>query len=141
MDFASLMKSQIAASKNPGSGEGKKYLKRSEVEAQRQEAYQKEQEEAERARIERLEKKRKRDDEEAEQKAEREEKKARLAIESKRIREEEEEAGKWSDSSVSNLLKPSALIRLQRVGVGGGASYAFPLSPLNVPLQLSAVTD
>ena len=92
MDFASLMKSQIAASKNPGSGEGKKYLKRSEVEAQRQEAYQKEQEEAERARIERLEKKRKRDDEETERKAEREEKKARLAIESKRIREEEEEA-------------------------------------------------
>ena len=92
MDFASLMKSQIAASKNPGSGEGKKYLKRSEVEAQRQEAYLKEQEEAERARIERLEKKRKRDDEEAERKAEREEKKARLALESKRIREEEEEA-------------------------------------------------
>jgi pre-mRNA-splicing factor 18 len=92
MDFASLMKSQIAASKKPSSGEGKKYLKRSEVEAQRQEAYQKEQEEAERARIERLEKKRKRDDEEAERKAEREEKKARLAIESKRIREEEEEA-------------------------------------------------
>ena len=92
MDFASLMKSQIAASKNPGSGEGKKYLKRSEVEAQRQEAYQKEQEEAEIARIERLEKKRKRDDEETERKAEREEKKARLAIESKRIREQEEEA-------------------------------------------------
>jgi pre-mRNA-splicing factor 18 len=92
MDFASLMKSQIAASKTPSSGEGKKYLKRSEIEAQRQAAYQKEQEEAERARIERLEKKRKRDDEEAERKAEREEKKARLAIESKRIREEEEEA-------------------------------------------------
>jgi pre-mRNA-splicing factor 18 len=55
MDFASLMKSQIAASKTPAGGEGKKYLKRSEVEAQRQAAYQKEQEDAERARIERLE--------------------------------------------------------------------------------------
>ena len=75
MDFASLMKSQIAASKTPSSGEGKKYLKRSEIEAQRQEAYLKEQEEAERARLERLEKKRKRDDEEAERKAERERRK------------------------------------------------------------------
>jgi pre-mRNA-splicing factor 18 len=92
MDFASLMRSQIAASKTPAAGEGKKYLKRSEVEAQRQVAYQKEQEEAERARIERLEKKRKRDDEDAARNAEREEKKARLAIESKKIREAEEEA-------------------------------------------------
>lgn len=92
MDFASLMKSQIAASKTPSGGEGKKYLKRSEIEAQRQEAYLKEQEEAEKARIERLERKRKRDDEEAARKAEREEKKARLAVESKKIREEEEEA-------------------------------------------------
>jgi pre-mRNA-splicing factor 18 len=97
------MKSQIAASQNPpnssnsnnnnNNGEApKKYLKRSEIEAQRQKAYLKEQEEAERARLERLEKKRKRDDEEAERKAEREEKKARLALESKRIRQEEEEA-------------------------------------------------
>lgn len=92
MDFASLMKSQIAASKKPADGEGKKYLKRSEIEAQRQAAYQKEQEDAERARLERLEKKRKRDDEEAARNAEREEKKARLAAESKKIREAEEEA-------------------------------------------------
>lgn len=96
MDFASLMKSQIAASKTSSSsssgGESKKYLKRSELEAQRQEAYQKEQEEAERARLERLDKKRKRDDEEGARKAEREEKKARLAVESKRLKEEEDEA-------------------------------------------------
>lgn len=91
MDFASLMKAQIGASASPANGE-KKYLKRSEIEAQRQEAYHREQEAAEQARLERLDKKRKRDEEEAERNAAREEKKRRLAEESRRRREEEEEA-------------------------------------------------
>lgn len=93
MDFASLMKSQISSSTKPKDEEGgKKYLKRSEIEAQRQADYQREQEELERARQERIEKKRKRDEDEAERNRAREEKKQRLAEESKRIREEEEEA-------------------------------------------------
>ncbi|KAK4505620.1 hypothetical protein PRZ48_003583 [Zasmidium cellare] len=92
MDFASLMKSQISSSKPKDEQGGKKYLKRSEVEAQRQADYQREQEELEQARQERLEKKRKRDEEEAERNKAREEKKLRLAEESKRLREEEEEA-------------------------------------------------
>ncbi|KAK6402644.1 hypothetical protein LTR95_019045, partial [Oleoguttula sp. CCFEE 5521] len=83
MDFASLMKSQIAASDVSAKDSGKKYLKRSEIEAQRQQAYAREQEEAERARVERLDKKRKRDDDEAARNAAREEKRRRLAEESK----------------------------------------------------------
>ena len=91
MDFASLMNSQIAASK-PTDGGGKKYLKRSEVEAQRQADYIREQEELEKARLERVEKKRKRDEEEAERNQAREEKRRRLAEESRKISEEEAKA-------------------------------------------------
>lgn len=89
MDFASLMKSQISSAKP--SDTGKKYLKRSEVEAQRQADYLREQEEAEKARLDRVDKKRKRDDEEAERNAARDAKKKRLAEESRRLREEDEE--------------------------------------------------
>ncbi|KXL45666.1 hypothetical protein M433DRAFT_63637 [Acidomyces richmondensis BFW] len=93
MDFASLMKSHIAASTIPGDssdGGGKKYLKRSELEAQRQAAYEREQAAQESARAERAEKKRKREAEEAEREARLEEKRRRLAIEGKRMREAEE---------------------------------------------------
>lgn len=94
MDFASLMKSQIGASKPKASEDGgeKKFLKRSEIEAKRQADYLKEQEELEKARIERLEKKRKRDEEEAEQRRAKDEKRRRLAEESKKRAEEEAEA-------------------------------------------------
>ena len=91
MDFASLMKSQISADKPSDSG-NKKYLKRSELEAQRQADYQREQEELEKAREERVEKKRKREEEEAERTRAREEKKRRLAEESRKIAAEEAEA-------------------------------------------------
>lgn len=84
MDFASLMNSQISAAKPE-----KKYLKRSEVEAQRQAEYQREQEDAERLRLERLEKKRKRDEEETERTAAREAKRKRLAEQSRHLAEEE----------------------------------------------------
>ena len=91
MDFASLMSSQIASSKSNSGDAAKKYLKRSEVEAERQAKYLQEQEELEKARLERLDKKRKRDEEEAEQNRVREEKKRRLAEESKKRIEEEAE--------------------------------------------------
>ena len=93
MDFAALMKSQIASS-TPAKSEdsGKKYLKRSEIEAQRQADYAREQEQLEKERLERLDKKRKREEDEAERMRAREEKKQRLAIESRKLREEEEEA-------------------------------------------------
>ncbi|KXT05327.1 hypothetical protein AC578_11054 [Pseudocercospora eumusae] len=92
MDFASLMKSQIASSSSKSNSSEKKYLKRSELESQRQAEYQREQEREEQERLERLEKKRKREEDEAERNRAREEKKRRLAEESKRIQEAEAEA-------------------------------------------------
>nr|POF23934.1 pre-mrna-splicing factor 18 [Quercus suber] len=92
MDFASLMQLQIASKSSnvqDNNSAGKKYLKRSELEAQRQAEYQLEQEALETARLERLEKKRKRDDEEATRSAAREAKRKRLAEESRRAAEEE----------------------------------------------------
>lgn len=91
MDFASLMSSQIAASKSKGGEAEKKYLKRSEVEAEREAKYLKEQEELERARVDRLEKKRKRDEEEAERNRVRDEKKRKLGEESQKRTEDERE--------------------------------------------------
>ena len=92
MDFASLMSAQISKASLPAqdSAGQKKYLKRSEVEAQRQAAYEAEQRAEEEARLVRLTKKRKLEDDEAERDRVREEKKRKLAEESKRIQEEEE---------------------------------------------------
>lgn len=95
MDFAKLMSAHIKKGKDTASttdSNDKKYLKRSEVEAQRQAAYIAEQEAAERAHRERSAKKRKAQEEEAEREAERREKRLRLAEESRRRREEEEDA-------------------------------------------------
>ncbi|KAK7525857.1 tubulin domain-containing protein [Phyllosticta citriasiana] len=97
MDFAKLMSAQIEKGKsktppNAAADENKKYLKRSEIEAQRQAAYLAEQKAAEQARLEKLEKKRKLEEEEAEREHERQEKKRRLAEHSRKLREEEEEA-------------------------------------------------
>lgn len=94
MDFAKLMSAQIKKGKETAapSDPSKKYLKRSEVEAQREAAYQAEQEAAERDRREKLERKRKAEEDEAEREEERREKRRRLAEESRRIREGEEDA-------------------------------------------------
>ena len=94
MDFAKLMSAQIKKGKNTAAPTepNRKYLKRSEIEAQRQAAYQAEQDSAERIRGEKSERKRKAEEEEAEREEERREKRRRLAEESRRIREEEEEA-------------------------------------------------
>jgi pre-mRNA-splicing factor 18 len=96
MDFASLMSAQISKSKSPpsdaqtSSTSSSKYLKRSELEAQRQEAYTAEQARLKAEREERLTKKRKIEEDEAERDRAREEKKRRLAEESKARRQEEE---------------------------------------------------
>jgi hypothetical protein len=94
MDFKSLMAAQIDKAKSsapPTAQSDKTFLKRSEVEAQRQAAYVAEQKAAEESRLERLNKKRKAEDDEAAREAERREKRQRLAEESRRRREEEEE--------------------------------------------------
>ncbi|KAF1348333.1 Prp18-domain-containing protein [Lizonia empirigonia] len=95
MDFAKLMSAQIKKGKEsapPAQSSEKKYLKRSEIEAQRQAAYRAEQEAEEKARQERLQRKRKAEEEEEAREFERQEKRRRLAEESRRIREEEEDA-------------------------------------------------
>lgn len=97
MDFASLMSAQIAKAKptpksqTPEEPKPSKYIKRADVEAQRQADYAAEQKAIEDARISRLEKKRKFDEDEAEKNRAREDKRKRLAEESRRLREEEED--------------------------------------------------
>jgi pre-mRNA-splicing factor 18 len=95
MDFASLMSAQISKSKSQPAPQSpsaptSKFVKRSELEAQRQAAYIAEQARLEAEREERLAKKRKLEEEEAERNLAREEKKRRLAEESRARREEEE---------------------------------------------------
>ncbi|CBX94201.1 hypothetical protein IAQ61_005331 [Plenodomus lingam] len=95
MDFAKLMSAHIKKGKDTAAPEQpteKKYLKRSEIEAQRQAQYLAEQEAADKARRERLEKKRKAEEAEEEREAARREKRQRLAEESRRLRDEEQEA-------------------------------------------------
>ena len=102
MDFASLMKKELSnpssspvnknssAITSKASSEKAQYLKKAELEKQRQDAYVKEQAAIRLEREERLAKKRKLEDEEVERKADRDEKRRRLAEESRRRREEEE---------------------------------------------------
>lgn len=82
----------MAQNKASGSlADSKKYLKRSEIEAQREAAYIAEQQAAEESRLAKLERKRKLEEEEEQKERERKEKKRRLAEEARRRREEEEE--------------------------------------------------
>ena len=92
MDFASLMSAEISKSKSPptASESTKKYLKKAELEAQRQEAYLQEQAALRREQETKSQQKRKRDEEEAIRNQERDEKRRRLAEES-RVRREEQE--------------------------------------------------
>jgi pre-mRNA-splicing factor 18 len=87
MDFAALMSAEIAKSRPPQ----QKYVKRADLEAQRQAAYLAEKEAQERERLAKLSKKRALEEDEAERASAREEKKRRLAEESRIRREEEEE--------------------------------------------------
>ena len=90
MDFAALMSKEISKARpDTSNGSKEKFLKRSEIEAQREAAYQAEQKELQRQREERERKKRKREEEDAAKNQEREEKKQRLAEESRKRREEE----------------------------------------------------
>ena len=93
MDFASLMSKEISKARpNAKSAEpSTKYLKRSEIEAERRNKYLAEQRAIEEQKEAKLAQKRKREDEEAEAKQAREEKRRKLAEES-RLRREEQEA-------------------------------------------------
>lgn len=115
MDFASLMSSAISKAKPPATNSSteptKKYLKRSEVEAQRQDQYLASQRALEDEKSAKLAQKRKREDEEAEANRAREEKRRKLAEESKRRREEqeaEEEAARRKRLGLPELVKEAS---------------------------------
>lgn len=104
MDFASLMTAEISKTKEKSTtttaeaatataSTTKKYLRRAEIESQREEAYLEEQASLQRAREAKAHRKRKIEEEESTRARAREEKRRRLAHES-RIRREEEEATK-----------------------------------------------
>lgn len=103
MDFASLMTAEISKTNKNSSAAStaevattsttKKYLRRAEIESQRQEAYLEEQASLQRGREAKAHQKRKIEEEESTRARAREEKRRRLAHES-RIRREEEEATK-----------------------------------------------
>ena len=96
MDFASLMSSQISKAASPPTVSSpsistQTYLKRAELEAEREAAYRREEEEAAAAREAKSKRKREQEEEDARREVERKEKRRRLAEES-RVRREKEEA-------------------------------------------------
>ncbi|KAK5997466.1 Pre-mRNA-splicing factor 18 [Cladobotryum mycophilum] len=90
MDFAALMNKELSKSKKSASDDNKKYMKRSEIEAERKRAYLEEQKALETEREAKAEAKRKREEEAATENALREEKRRKLAEESRIQREERE---------------------------------------------------
>ncbi|PMD24103.1 hypothetical protein NA56DRAFT_643383 [Hyaloscypha hepaticicola] len=113
MDFAALMSKEISKAKPGAKAEepSKKYMKRSEVEAERREKYLAEQRAIEAEKEAKLAQKRKREEEEAEANAAREEKRRKLAEESRRRREEqeaEEERARRKRLGLPELIKETS---------------------------------
>lgn len=90
MNLASLI-NKAKQKAPPAESNDKKFLKRSELEAQRQATYRAEQEAAEKAREDRISRKRKAEEDEAAKEEERREKRRKFAEDSRRKREEEAE--------------------------------------------------
>ncbi|KAM0352421.1 hypothetical protein ACHAPU_002088 [Fusarium lateritium] len=90
MDFAALMNRELSKSKKGSGSDDKKYLKRSEIEAQRKEAYIAEQKAIEAERQAKAAAKRKREEDVAAENVVREEKRQKLAEDMRRRREEQE---------------------------------------------------
>jgi pre-mRNA-splicing factor 18 len=106
MDFASLMDSALGDAPPPS--ESKKFMKRADIEAERQAAYLAEQRKIEEERISKLNQKRKREEEELEANKAREVKRAKLAEESRRRREEqdaEEDRARRKKLGLPELIK------------------------------------
>lgn len=90
MDFAALMNKELSKSKKGSGSDEKKYLKRSEIEAQRKEDYLAEQKAIEAERQAKAAAKRKREEDATTENAAREEKRRKLAEDMRRRREEQE---------------------------------------------------
>ena len=102
------MSKEISKAKPPADDPSKRYLKRSEVEAERQAQYLAEQKALEAERQTKLSQKRKREEEEAEANRARQEKRQKLAEESRRRREEqeaEEERARRKQLGLPELVK------------------------------------
>jgi pre-mRNA-splicing factor 18 len=146
MDFASLMKSQISTSKSSSESAAseKKYVKRAELEAERQASYQAEQEALEARRREKLDKKRKLEEEETKAKRDREEKKRRLAEESRRLREEEEEQAERARRKRLGLPDLPSKGALEENGSDGGVDQqkiVEKLREMGEPIRLFGESD
>ncbi|KAL7945774.1 hypothetical protein V8C42DRAFT_321545 [Trichoderma barbatum] len=108
MDFAALMNKELSKSKKPSSNDDKKFMKRSEVEAERKAAYLAEQKALEAERATKAEAKRKREEETAAENALREDKRRKLAEESRKRQEErdwEEEQARRKRLGLPELVK------------------------------------
>ncbi|KAL6886935.1 hypothetical protein GGI43DRAFT_273580 [Trichoderma evansii] len=110
MDFAALMNKELSKSKSSKSSstDEKKYLKRSEVEAERKATYLAEQKALEAERASKAEAKRKREEEVAEENALREDKRRKLAEESRKRQQEkdsEEEQARRKRLGLPELVK------------------------------------
>ncbi|KAI9888374.1 MAG: mRNA splicing protein prp18 [Vezdaea aestivalis] len=92
MSFAALLAKEIAKGKPPSSDSTSKYVRRSELESDRQATYLAEQKALEQDREEKASKKRQREEDEAEQNRVRDEKRLKLTEESRKRREDEERA-------------------------------------------------
>jgi len=117
MDFASLMSKEISkarpskADSNTPTEPPKKYMKRADVEAERQAQYLAEQRKLEEEKTAKLLQKRKREEDEAEANRKREEKRRKLAEESRRRREEqeaEEERARRKRLGLPDLVKETS---------------------------------
>ncbi|KGQ09619.1 Pre-mRNA-splicing factor 18 [Beauveria bassiana D1-5] len=123
MDFAALMGKELSKGKKPASDDSdkkKQYLKRSELEAQRKQAYLAEQAALEKEREAKAAAKRKREEDLAAEKEARDEKRRKLAQESRRRREEqewEEEQAKRRRLGLPEQAKPNN----SADGTAGGA--------------------
>ncbi|KAM3532361.1 hypothetical protein NHJ13051_000347 [Beauveria bassiana] len=126
MDFAALMGKELSKGKKPASDDSdkkKQYLKRSELEAQRKQAYLAEQAALEKEREAKAAAKRKREEDLAAEKEARDEKRRKLAEESRRRREEqewEEEQAKRRRLGLPEQAKPNNSADGTAAG-GGGA--------------------
>jgi pre-mRNA-splicing factor 18 len=110
MDFKKLMSAQISKSKSAANGPSSKFLRRAELEAERQAKYEQEQRRLEEERVQRAAKKRKLEEADAEQHALREAKMQKLAEESKARREaqeREEERARRRRLGLPDLSEPN----------------------------------
>lgn len=108
MDFAALMNKELSKSKKGSGNDEKKYLKRSEIEAQRKEAYLAEQKALQAEREAKAAAKRKREEDAAAENAAREEKRRKLAEDMRKRREEreaEEERARRKRLGLPELVK------------------------------------